>query len=249
MVLLHGIGMDWHVWQAVARRFVPRFRLYIPDLRGHGGSSKPVGGYSLGHYAADIEQFMDAMDLKGVILIGSSLGGMIAAVLEETVDVVSARVLVDPPLRRGSGPKRPLFEDILRIKQAGVSETEQCQAIYRALQGESEGAGGTFVRYMAESWTRCAPGVLAEALHPVETAEQIDAALIAIESPVLLMRGNQDRGSVLPPEVAARALNLLRFGRERYFPASGHAIHGSEPARFVTEVEEFMRHATMEEVA
>jgi len=239
MVMLHGIGMDWRVWQSVSRRLAPHFHLYLPDLRGHGQSDKPARGYSLADYASDVEELIAWFGLTDVTLVGSSLGGMIAIALEASPSVVSARVLVDPPLVRGAGAKRSLFERILAIKQVGVSEQEQCQAIFRALQGESEGAGNGFVRYMAEAWTACAEGVLAEALHPIETPAQIEAALAAIESPTLIMRGNSDRGSVLSEAAVGAALDLLQDGEVRYFPKSGHAIHGTEPAMFVDAIREF----------
>lgn len=241
MILLHGIGMDWRVWQSVSRRLAPHFHLFMVDLRGHGNSAKPAHGYSLADYASDVEQLIDAIGLSDVCLVGSSLGGMVAAILEESSAVVSSRVLVDPPLRRGSGPKRPLFEQLLLIKESGVSREEQCQLIFRALLGEIDGAGNSLIRYMAEAWTSTAPGVLEDALTPVEKPEQIDAAIAAIDAPVLILRGNQDRGSVLPEAVSKHALSLLIQGSEQYFAGSGHAIHGSEPARFVDAVVRFVQ--------
>src|SRR5947209_15592740 len=101
LLLLHGIGMDWRVWQATSRRLSPTFHLYMLDLRGHGESGKPAHGYSLAHYAADIEDFIDELRLEPIVLIGSSLGGAIAASVEAPADLIIHRVLVDPPLTGG----------------------------------------------------------------------------------------------------------------------------------------------------
>ncbi len=98
VVLLHGIGMDWRVWQSVARRLTPYFHVFMVDLRGHGKSSKPESGYGLEDYASDIERLVEELGLRRSILVGSSLGGLIAAVVESPSKVVSQRVLVDPPL-------------------------------------------------------------------------------------------------------------------------------------------------------
>lgn len=241
MVLLHGIGMDWRVWQSVSRRLGRERRLLIPDLRGHGQSGKPGSGYTLADYASDIELLVDELGLVGTTLVGSSLGGMVAAVVEAPVRAVARRVLVDPPLVRGSGPKRPLFEAILTIKLSERTKEETVKEIYRALRGEEAGVGNLFLRYMAETWTECAPGVLREALNPVETPGDIDSALAAIESPVLLMRANPARGGVLGHAAVRRALSLLPHGEEQYFEGSGHAIHGSEPDAFARAVDDFER--------
>jgi pimeloyl-ACP methyl ester carboxylesterase len=239
LVVLHGIGMDWRVWQSVSKRLADSFHLFAFDLRGHGQSGKPEHGYGLANYASDVEKFLRVLQLRGVILVGSSLGGMIAVVVEESAETVSGRVLVDPLLVRGIGRSRALFEQILHLKQAGVGDEEQRQAIFRTLQGDAHGAGNMVVRYMAETWTACAPAVLIEALHPVETPEQMAHALTEIDQPVLILRGNQDRGGVLSEAVAAEAVGLLPQGAVKYFPNSGHAIHGSEPGRFVATVCEF----------
>jgi len=239
MVMLHGIGMDWAVWQAVSRRLAPFFRLLMLDLRGHGQSDKPARGYSLADYAADVEQLIALLGLSDVTLVGSSLGGMVAAVVEEAREFVSARILVDPPLMRGSGPRRLILERILTIKRTGVSNAEQRTAIFEALTIDREGAGNVFTRYMADSWLRTSVGVIVEALEPIETLDQIDAALAAIDCPTLIMRGNPDRGSVLAPDEAERAQKLMKCGDVLYFPESGHAIHGSEPVRFVNAIVDF----------
>lgn len=241
MVLLHGIGVDWRVWQAASRRLAPDFHLYIPDLRGHGQSDKPPSGYGLADYAGDIARLIEILELTDVAVVGSSLGAMVTVTLEASRDVISHRVLVDPPLVPGSGRKRSLFEWILTIKESGVPVAEQPPLLLEVLRPESNGAGRAFLRYMAETWSLCPPGVLREALNPAETPEQIEAVLTSVDSPTLVLRGNLDRGSVLTEEGTANALRLLPHGHELYFPNSGHAIHGTEPAAFVNAVKGFVR--------
>src|SRR5579884_2470969 len=158
MVMLHGIGMDWRVWQAIARRFVPDFSLYLVDLRGHGSSDKPISGYSIGHYAADIEDLIDGLGLKGAVLVGSSLGGAVAAATEIPEDVVSHRVLVDPPLT--GGPVRDP-ETFQRIRDLRHGEPE---ALAAYLQQTNPGVGRFLAGMMAQMWQEAADGVLDEML-------------------------------------------------------------------------------------
>jgi non-heme chloroperoxidase len=242
MVLLHGIGVDRRVWQGISRRLSPHFHLYMLDLRGHGASGKPKSGYGLADYAGDVEQFLEALDLRDVTIVGSSLGGMVVAAIEAPASVVARRVLVDPPLVRGSGRLRPLFLDLLDIKQSGLSGAEEHLAILAALHGHHQNGGGRYLGYLAETWARTAPGVLRDALNPSESQVGIEAALAAIDVPTLIMRGNQELGAVLTKEHARTAVNLLRRGEELYFPKSGHAIHGSQPAEFVGAILDFAEH-------
>lgn len=242
LILIHGMGMDWRVWQSISRRIAPHFCLVMPDLRGHGESEKPPSGYGLADYASDIEGLLHAFQIKGATLVGSSLGGMIAIAVEAASDVVSRRVLVDPPLRRGQGPKRPLFLELLRIKRESATPHEQRAALLAALSRDDTRAGLIHLRYMAECWSVTSPGVLVDALWPTETVEDMAAALSALDVPTLIMRGNPSRGSVVDPGDAAWALQFLACGEEQYFPNAGHAIHGSSPAAFVDAVMRFSSH-------
>src|SRR5206468_12824877 len=79
MLLLHGIGMDWRVWQAISRRLAPHFHLYLMDMRGHGRSDKPEHGYSLPHYAGDGVAVIDRLGPQEALPAGTPPGGSGAA--------------------------------------------------------------------------------------------------------------------------------------------------------------------------
>jgi pimeloyl-ACP methyl ester carboxylesterase len=241
IVLLHGIGVDWRVWQAVYRRLAAQGHLYMVDLRGHGDSSKPRVGYRLPDYADDIEGLIAGLGLTDVTLVGSSLGGLVALVLNAASKTVSRRILVDPPLKRGPGRLRPLFLQIQAIKRAAEpADSDLVRAqILPLLREHSEGAGELLLRYMADTWSRTAIGVIDEALASADSFDSLEATLTKIESPTLIMRGNPRLGSVLDEETARYAVDLLPHGEELYFPESGHAIHGSSPVAFTEAVRRF----------
>ena len=54
-------------------------RIIALDLRGHGLSDKPPGGYDLARHVADVRELIEALSLRQPILLGFSLGGAIAA--------------------------------------------------------------------------------------------------------------------------------------------------------------------------
>lgn len=134
---------------------------------------------------------------------------------------------------------RTLFLEILEVQESAGSTDEMRRAILSALTIHSEGGGELLRKYMADTWLRTAPGVLREALHPIESQDDIEAALAAITTPTLIMRGNGELGSVLSPESSQNALAVLPRGEEAYFPRAGHAIHGSQPLEFVEAILRF----------
>ena len=76
------------------------------DQRGHGFADKATDGYDLDSLAADIEAFMDAVDLRSAVLVGSSSGGYVAQQLVvRAPDRVEGLVLVGSPRSlRGQQP-------------------------------------------------------------------------------------------------------------------------------------------------
>jgi pimeloyl-ACP methyl ester carboxylesterase len=74
LVLLHALGEQSSDWAQVARALASSWRVYAPDLRGHGASDW-AGPYTIEQLAADLAAFVDALGLGRVALGGHSLGG------------------------------------------------------------------------------------------------------------------------------------------------------------------------------
>ena len=110
LVLLHGLGEGAADWDGVAPAFARHWRVYAPDLRGHGSSDRP-GDYSVELMAADALGFLDALQLDRVDLIGHSMGGLVGFLLAgDHPDRVGRLILEDVaalrPRERGA-PERP----------------------------------------------------------------------------------------------------------------------------------------------
>jgi pimeloyl-ACP methyl ester carboxylesterase len=82
MVLLHGLGDDQRDWRPVLPGLAQGHRVYTLDLRGHGGSDHP-GRYSFELMRDDVLGFLDTAGIERCVLIGHSMGGMVAILLAE----------------------------------------------------------------------------------------------------------------------------------------------------------------------
>jgi pimeloyl-ACP methyl ester carboxylesterase len=97
LIFVHGWTCDSHDWMWQLPAFGDR-RTIAFDLRGHGRSSAPEGGYDIPSLAADIAELMDSLDIAKAILIGHSLGGVISSYLASTApERVLGVVVIDPP--------------------------------------------------------------------------------------------------------------------------------------------------------
>jgi 3-oxoadipate enol-lactonase len=75
VILLHPFPANHEFWQPVAQTLATRYRLILPDLRGHGESGIGQGPATMEKHAADIARVMDDADVGRAPLIGVSIGG------------------------------------------------------------------------------------------------------------------------------------------------------------------------------
>lgn len=75
VVLLHPFPVHHEFWLPVAQSLAPRYRVILPDLRGHGDSDIGEGPATMDKHAADITRVMDDADVGRAPLIGVSIGG------------------------------------------------------------------------------------------------------------------------------------------------------------------------------
>ena len=97
VLLVHGWTCDSNDWVFQLDPLASTRRVLAADLRGHGRSSAPAGGYSAQSYAADLVALLDRLGIGEVVVVGHSLGGSVAAALAvEHPDRVRAMVVVEP---------------------------------------------------------------------------------------------------------------------------------------------------------
>ena len=75
VVLLHPFPANHEFWLPVAEALASRYRLILPDLRGHGESGAGEGPATMAKHASDVARVMDDAGVGRAPLIGVSIGG------------------------------------------------------------------------------------------------------------------------------------------------------------------------------
>src|ERR1700744_5148417 len=75
VVLLHPFPVHHEFWLPAARGLATKYRLILPDLRGHGDSEAGTGEATMEKHAADVARVMDDANVGRAPLIGVSIGG------------------------------------------------------------------------------------------------------------------------------------------------------------------------------
>jgi long-chain acyl-CoA synthetase len=114
MVFLHGFGGKATQWQYQLKKFSDTSRVIAFDLRGHGRSDKPRGGYTMPQILDDLCTALDRLGVSGpFVLVGHSFGGAIATELACAYPVrISHLILI---ATAGEFRLNPLYRQLLRL--------------------------------------------------------------------------------------------------------------------------------------
>ena len=83
VLLIHGYTSNARGWVPLLPHLDQSRRYLIPDLRGHGQSSKPDCCYDRTTFAYDLRLLLDALQVEQVDVVGTSLGSLIAQAFAE----------------------------------------------------------------------------------------------------------------------------------------------------------------------
>lgn len=234
IVLVHGVGDSWRSWELVLPHLPPRYRVYALSMRGHGLSDAPDRGYSQKEMAADVTAFLEALDLRGVTLVGHSLGSFISqAVAVADRGRLKGLVLV------GSGP-------------GGVPDPAvygEVKGVFEALAEDPRGARdfqastlrrpvpAAFFETMVETLAGVRPHVWRQIVAAVYDADTA-AALGTIRVPTLLVRGEHD--AMLSAADQKALLAGIRGARLIEYPGTAHTPQWEWPDRFAADLVAFV---------
>ena len=76
VVLIHGWPLSGDMWDKQATYLGERgLRVIVYDRRGFGRSGQTWGGYDYDGLASDLNDLLEALDIRGATLVGFSMGG------------------------------------------------------------------------------------------------------------------------------------------------------------------------------
>jgi pimeloyl-ACP methyl ester carboxylesterase len=256
VVLIHGLSGARTTWDRITPSLRGRFRLLTVDLRGHGESSHAPGTYTLDHYTPDVIAFCEQVVGAPSVVVGHSLGGVIAADLaRRRPDLVVAELLEDPPLyvadRSDSsdpdadrGPIASLFpmlRQLLRDMHGRQAPIDDYVAMMRAAPSLS--GRGTMADVLGEAGTR-AHALAWSALDPEIFTPAIDGSALAtplIDAPlgpmqVVVVRADPALGAAFREADEARFQLTNPGARVVLFEGASHAVQDEQPERFAAEL-------------
>ncbi len=234
LVLIHGIGSQWQIWEPVLDRLTPAREVIALDLPGFGGSPRPAAGVPAGvaSLVALVSEFLEEIGVRRPHVAGNSLGGLIALELAKRGQVRSATAL--SPAGFANRPETLQARLSLRISVRGARLMASRADALLAPRAARVAALGLFFAHP----TRVPPGPAADGVRALAGAPWFDSTLAAIgprafageapiELPVTIAWGEKDR--LLAPRQARRASRAIPNARMVTLYGCGHVPTYDDP--------------------
>ncbi len=235
LVLLHALGTDHRIWDGILPFLPPDLRILRPDMRGHGASDVPPAPYKMGRLVADAEALCDDLGMTGAVVVGLSIGGLIAQGLAvKRLDLVRGLVLSNTAARIGNAALWDERIAAVRAKgMAAISAPTLERWAGRDLTQEArEAARERLLSTNPEGWAGCAAAI---------GGADFLATTATLRLPTLGIAGGED-GSV-PPDMLRETLDLIPGSRFHLMRRAGHLPCLEDPkgyagalARFLSEI-------------
>jgi pimeloyl-ACP methyl ester carboxylesterase len=104
IVLIHCFSCAINWWDRMMPILDRRHRVIAIDLLGHGGSEKPVSGYTIPNQADLIAEALDRLRVRDALVVGHSLGGSVAVGLaERSPSLVKKLIIIDTAPKHSGG--------------------------------------------------------------------------------------------------------------------------------------------------
>ncbi|MBA3822897.1 MAG: alpha/beta fold hydrolase [Ktedonobacterales bacterium] len=241
VMLLHAFPLSGGMWQPQAEALVASLgcHVIVPDLRGSGASSVPLGPYPMERMAADVLALADHLGLASFVLGGLSMGGYVSfAVLRAAPDRLRALILADTRPGADTADGQRAREGLAQLAEregaAPIAETMLPNLL--SATGLASGAIPDRVRalILANSGAGIAGAARGMALRP-------DASdlLPTIACPTLIIVGEQDL--VTPPHFAQTMFESIPNATLQVISDAGHLSNMEQPDAFADIVEHFLR--------
>lgn len=233
LLFLHG-GGGLHPGAPAFNLLARHFSVTAPVHPGFGSSSLPFWMDSVDDFVHVHLELMEKLDLRDVILVGTSLGGWVAADLATKNRSRLSKIVLVSPVGIKVGPRDKL--DIPDIFARSMKDVDALMFADPARYGFTpEGKSDEELRTMARNRETLA----LVSWDPYMHSPKLKHRLHVIDRPVLVLRGEED-GLVSQAYVDAYA-GFIPGARVETVPGAGHAPQVEQPEDFVARILRFAK--------
>lgn len=243
MLCLHGGAVTAHWFDFVAGGFTADYHVRALDQRGHGDSARAdPPDYRYQSYASDVAQVVERLDLRDLVLVGHSMGGLVSLLCAATYpERLKCIVVVDSTLR--STPER--VANLHRIGNRDGSNYVTNDEFIDKFKVRPEGTQAVpeIIRYLAERGGRQGPDgrwrhKFDRNVYSRRELMEIPPLWDRVRVPALLVKGGLSNR--ITPDIYADIKARAPQVELAEVPGAEHHVTLDNPRGFVEVVKDFL---------
>ncbi len=240
VLLIHGLGGSALSWTYNLRELSKHFQVFAPDLIGFGKSDRPKIRYDMKMFLKFVKRFMDRVGIKKANIVGSSMGGQIAAEFALSYPSrVQKLVLVSPA---GIPPRE--FKGTGELKRyAKILDAKSFDETRKALTPVDSSGISITDDYVSSVYDYVrSPGVkhaFLSSLQGSAKAPRLASRLKSIKVKTLVVWGKND--NLIPVKYCEPFISRADNFRLLLIERCGHRPHAERPDIFNSAVIDFLK--------
>jgi pimeloyl-ACP methyl ester carboxylesterase len=232
IVCFHSTPASAEFYRPQLEYYAGRYRVIAFDLRGHGESDKPRGAYRIAEFFEDYRAIFDALDLRDFMLVGCSVGGIVAQLyaLEYGARLQGLVLIGSPCSRRGrdvAGFQRAVREKGWEAVVRGLVDKQLHPSTAAAVKAW---AVGEYLKTPLHVREAEEAALLAEVHHTERVHE--------IAVPTLLVAGEAEEPEIF--EQMALMAKRIPGAEHHVVPDAAHMPNFEQPAAFNALLDRFL---------
>jgi 3-oxoadipate enol-lactonase len=229
VLLLHPFPVNHEFWKPAIGALLSRYRLILPDLRGHGDSGAGSGPATMEKHAVDLARVLDDAKVSRTVFVGVSIGGY--AFFEfwrRFRERVAALVLSNTKAQADTAEARAG-----RLRAADEVMQKRTEPFFESmipkLLGKSTiGSRPDLVDGALRMMRKMTPENVAQVQRGMAERPDSTSVLKTIDVPTLLITGDEDLGTG-PPEAELMQRNISG-SQLKVVSRAGHYAAWEQPA-------------------
>jgi pimeloyl-ACP methyl ester carboxylesterase len=230
------------------------FRVIVPDQIGYGRSSKPIIPYNFNDMARNSRAILQSLKIDKAMIVGHSMGGMLAARFATQYPAVTERLVLYNPIGltdgrydRPAGSIDDSYKTTLATTYQGIRASIMRYVAHNEAAWTPEFETYTRVRYawtLSADWPRLA--MVQTLINNVQYQDPVVYDWAHIQAPTLVFGGADDMlpgSSKVFQERMKYIADTIPNGKARLhlLPGLGHVPHMEAPGKTLPPLVEFLK--------
>lgn len=234
LLLIHGASSRLQSFSAILPKLSENYHVFAIDLRGHGHSGR-ASSYYLKDFVDDVVHFIEHRIQSQTFVYGSSLGGMITLMIAaQKPEIIRSIMLGDSPLSKS------IMQNLVQ------SQKEMANHYIKLLHNKQ--ITQLFADIIDMNWATgislCDPFMFDSMFNRFDEVfadYQIENILPKLNSPCLLLHGEEHLGSLVTKKDLDLALNLNPTIKTRLIEKAGHSLIATHAEKITKHITEFLK--------